>query len=49
MKKLSLSDLIFLSKQSDNVIITHWLEDLEELIETTPNDAVLGEEIRKLL
>ena len=49
MKNLSLSDLIFLSKQSDNIIITHWLEDLEKLIKENPNSFVLGEEIRKIL
>lgn len=46
--KLTLSDLIFLSKNSDNMVITNWLEDLEKIIKENPNDSVLGEKIRKL-
>jgi hypothetical protein len=48
MSNLSLSDIIFLAKQSDNVIIANWLKDLEELINKTPNDFDLGEKIRKI-
>ena len=46
--KLTHSDLIFLSKNSDNMVITNWLEDLEKIIKENPNDSVLGEKIRKL-
>lgn len=49
MNKLSLEDVIFLSKQSDNLIITSWLEDLEKTIKETPNDSELSEKIRKIL
>jgi hypothetical protein len=48
MSNLSLSDLIFLAKQSDNVIIANWLKDLEKLINKTPNDGELGGKIRRL-
>ena len=46
--KLTLSDLILLSKNSDNIVITNWLEDLENTIKENPNDSVLGEKIRKI-
>lgn len=46
--KLTLSDLIFLSKNSDNIVITNWLKDLENIIKENPNDSVLGEKVRKL-
>lgn len=46
--KLTLSDLILLSKNSDNIVITNWLEDLENIIKENPNDSVLGEKVRKL-
>lgn len=49
MKNLSLSDLIFLTRQSDNIVITHWLEELEQLIKDNPNSFELGEKIRQLL
>jgi hypothetical protein len=48
MKNLSLSDVIFLAKQSDNTIIANWLKDLEKLINETSNDFKLGEKIRKI-
>ena len=46
--KLTLSDLILLSKNSDNIVITNWLKDLENIIKENPNDSVLGEKVRKL-
>ncbi len=47
--KLSLQDLIYLSKQTDNIIITKWLEDLEKLIVENSNDQILVEKVRKCL
>jgi len=46
--KLSLSDIIFLSKNSDNIVITNWLEELEQMIKENPNNFILGEKVRKL-
>lgn len=46
--KLSLSDIIFLSKNSDNIVMTNWLEELEQMIKENSNDSILGEKIRKL-
>lgn len=46
--KLSLSDIIFLSKNSDNIVMTNWLEELEQMIKENPNNFVLGEKVRKL-
>lgn len=48
MKNLSLTDLIFLSEQTHNVILANWLKELKEIIEKTPNDLELGEKIRKI-
>lgn len=49
MKTLTLSDLIFLSSQSDNIIITNWLKELEQMIQDNPNDYDLGEKVRQIL
>lgn len=49
MKYCTISDLIFLVSQTDSLFLVERLTELKELIETTHNDAVLGEEIRKLL
>lgn len=48
MKNLSLIDLIFLSEQTDNIIIANWLKELKQMIDKTPNDFELGEKIRKI-
>ena len=49
MKNLTLSDIIYLSQQTDNIIITNWLKELEQMIADNPNDFNLGSEIRKIL
>ena len=49
MKNLSLSDIIYLSSQTDNIIITNWLKELEQMIVEESNDFDLGSEIRKIL
>ena len=49
MKNLSLSDIIYLSQQIDNIIITNWLKELEQMIAEESNDILLGETIRKIL
>ena len=50
MKNLSLSDIIYLSQQTDNIIITNWLKELEQMIvEGNNNNMLLGENIRKIL
>lgn len=49
MKNLSLSDIIYLSQQTDNIIITNWLKELEQMIVEESNDFDLGSEIRKIL
>lgn len=49
MKNATISDLIFLASQTDNLFMLERLTELKELIEITHNDAVLGSEIRKLL
>jgi hypothetical protein len=46
--KLSLSDIIFLSKNSDNIVMTNWLEELEQMIKENPNNFILGEKVRRL-
>jgi len=46
--KLTLSDLILLSKNSDNIVMTNWLEELEQMIKESPNNFILGEKVRKL-
>ena len=48
MKNLSLEDLIFLSQESDNIIITNWLKELEQMIQENPNNYDLGEKVRKI-
>ena len=45
----TLSGLIFLASQTDNTFLVRRLEELKELIETTPNSFELGEKIRRLL
>lgn len=47
--EIKITDLIFLASQTDNLFMLERLTELKELIESTPNDAVLGSEIRKLL
>lgn len=49
MKNLTLSDIIYLSQQTDNIIITNWLKELEQMIVEESNDMLLGENIRKIL
>ena len=49
MKNLSLSDVIYLSQQTDNIIITNWLKELEQMIVEGNNNMLLGENIRKIL
>ena len=49
MKNLSLSDIIYLSQQTDNIIITNWLKELEQMIVEGNNNMLLGENIRKIL
>lgn len=49
MKNLSLSDIIYLSQQTDNIIITNWLKELEQMIVENANNFELGSEIRKIL
>ena len=46
--KLTLSDLILLSKNSDNIVMTNWLKELEQMIKENPNNFILGEKVRKL-
>lgn len=48
MKNLTLEDLIFLSQESDNIIITNWLKELEQMIQDNPNNYDLGEKVRKI-
>ena len=49
MKNLTLSDIIYLSQQTDNIIITNWLKELEQMIVENANNFELGSEIRKIL
>jgi len=49
MKNLSLSDIIYLSQQTENIIITNWLKELEQMIVEESNNILLGENIRKIL
>lgn len=49
MKNLSLSDIIYLSQQTDNIIITNWLKELEQMIVDNPNNFELGSKLRKIL
>lgn len=49
MKNLTLSDIIYLSSQTDNIIITNWLKELEQMIVEGSNNMLLGESIRKIL
>lgn len=46
--KLKLSDMLYMAQEGDNILISKWLEDLEELINDTPNSFELGEKIRKI-
>lgn len=48
MKNLSLEDLIFLSQESDNIIMTNWLKELEQMIQDNPNNYDLGEKVRQI-
>lgn len=48
MKNLTLSDLIFLSQESDNIIMTNWLKELEQMIQDNPNNYDLGEKVRQI-
>jgi hypothetical protein len=45
----TLSDLIFLSEQSENVFMAERLKELKELIETEKNNNKLAEELRNLV
>ena len=47
--KTTLSDLIFLSEQSENVFIAERLKELGELIETEKDNNKLAEELRNLV
>ena len=47
--KTTLSDLIFLSKQSENVFIAERLKELKELIQTEKDNNKLAEELRNLV
>ena len=49
MKNLSLSDIIYLSQQTDNILITNWLKELEQMIVEEGNDFDLGNKLRKIL
>lgn len=49
MKNLSLSDIIYLSSQTDNIIITNWLKELEQMIVENANNFELGSKLRKIL
>lgn len=48
MKNLTLSDIIYLSQQTDNITITNWLKELEQMIIEESNSYTLGEKIKKL-
>ena len=47
MKNLTLSDIIYLSQQTDNITITNWLKELEQMIIEESNSYTLGEKIKK--
>ena len=49
MKNLSLSDIIYLSQQTDNIVITNYLKGLEQMIVEESNNMLLGESIRKII
>ena len=46
--KLTLEDIIYLSTLNDNILLTKWLEELENTIKHNPNDFELGRKIRLL-
>ncbi len=45
---MKLQEIVYLAQQGDNLIISKWLEKLEEIINNEPNDQELGEKIRKI-
>ena len=47
--KTTLSDLIFLSEQSENVFMAERLRELKEFIETEKDNNKLAEELRNLV
>lgn len=44
-----LSNLILLSKQTDNLYLQRELEKVQKIIKTTHNDSILGEKLRRIL
>ena len=49
MEKNLLSSLIHLVKLGDNLYLKRKLEQIQEIINTTPNNYDLGEKLRKVL
>jgi hypothetical protein len=45
---MKLQEIVYLAQQGDNLIISKWLEKLEEIINNTSNDQELGEKIREI-
>ena len=48
MKNLTLSDIIYVSSQTDNIVITNYLKELEQMIVEESNDMLLGEKLRRI-
>lgn len=46
---ITISDLIFLARQTDNTFLVERLEELKELIETEKDNNKLAEELRNLV
>lgn len=48
-QEITITYLIYLLEQTDNIFLTERLRELRDLIIENSNDSVLGSEIRKLL